>query len=311
MRTLRHLLEAILFAGLLGVARVMPRAFVRWLGRSIGNLSGRLNRRHQRIALHNLQTALPELSEARRLEISRNCWSHFGEILLDTLCFHRFGPESVGSVVRYHGLEHLKEAYARGKGVLLFSGHFGHWELIALMQAHLNMPIAVVARPLDNRYLEKMLASLRGASGNTIIYKRNAVRAMVKAIRSGSGTAILIDQDARDTGVFVPFFGRPASTTPTLALLAIRTEATVIPMHAVPGSGGSWVITYGPPVHVDSEADRESEILRITAHCTSILEGWIRKRPELWLWMHRRWKTVPGGGETAMTKEGELRHGSA
>jgi KDO2-lipid IV(A) lauroyltransferase len=311
MRKLRHLLEAIVFGVLLKVTRILPRRFMRWLGRFIGRLTGRLNRRHQKIALSNLQAAMPELSEVRRLEISRKCWSHFGEILLDTLCFHRFGPESVGRVVRYRGLQHLQKAYEQGKGVLLFSGHFGHWELNTLIQGYLGMPIALVARPLDNNYLEKMLASLRGASGNSIIYKRNAVRAMVKALRSGIGAGIMIDQDARDSGVFVPFFGRPASTTPTLALLAIRTAAPVIPMHSVPGQDGSWVVTYGPPVHVNSEAEREEEVLRLTAHCTSILEGWIRERPELWLWMHRRWKTVPAECETGTTVEGEIRHGSA
>ncbi len=303
MRRIRHLIEAAVFGLLLGVTRVLPRRAVRALGRFLGSVAGRLNRRHQAIALENLRGALPELTPEETLAIARRCWRHFGEILLDTLTFWRLGPGSKGREVHYRGLEHVRDAYAAGKGAVQFTGHFGHWELIGLMQGHLGMPMSVVARPLDNPFLERMLASVRGSSGNTVVYKRNAVRAMMKAIRKGTGAGILIDQDARSAGIFVPFFGRMASTTPTLALLAVRTGAPVLPMHSEPGPGGSWIITYEPPIQVDLEADRDREILRITAHCTAMLERWIRARPELWLWMHRRWKTRPPG-ETFDTAKG-------
>ncbi len=115
----------------------------------------------------------------------------------------------------------------------------------------------------------------------------------MKAIRSGRITGLLIDQDARNDGIFVPFFGRQASTTPTLALLAIRTGAPIVPFLSLPGPKGSWRIIYLPAFVADPEADRGLEVQRITARCTALLEGWIRDRPELWLWMHRRWKTRP------------------
>ncbi|MDH3626887.1 MAG: lysophospholipid acyltransferase family protein [Acidobacteriota bacterium] len=294
MKRLRYLLEAAAFAVLLGLSRVIPRSWIRKMGRGLGALARRLNSRHRTIALTNLQTAMPHLSDDEALEITHNCWKHFGEILLDTLSVRRLGPDSVGTEVHYEGLEHVQNAYGSGRGVLLFSGHFGHWELIALMQGHLGLPLSIVARPLDNPYLEKMLTALRGSSGNILIYKRHAVRAMVKSLRNSIGAALLIDQDAREEGVFVPFFGRPASTTPTLARLALRTGAMIIPMYSVPRPDGSWTIIYEPPVEVDPEADRIAETHRVTALCTAKLEGWIRQRPELWLWMHRRWKSVEG-----------------
>lgn len=293
MTGLRHLVEAGMFAVLMAVTRFLPCRTVRGIGRFAGDIGRLVDRRHHAVALANLTAALPDLDRKEVKRIARRCWRHFGEIMLDTLNFRKLGPESIDQDVHYEGLEHLQEAYSRGRGVLVFSGHFGHWELMALMQGHIGLPLSIVARPLDNPRLERMLASLRGCSGNTLIHKRNAIRAMMGAIRAGQGAALLIDQDARGDGVFVPFFGRPASTTPTLALLALRTGAPIIPFLTLPGPSGSWRIIYLPAMEADPAADRSREVERITAACTAMLEGWIRENPELWLWMHRRWKTGP------------------
>jgi len=119
------------------------------------------------------------------------------------------------------------------------------------------------------------------------------VREMIGALRRGLGVAVVIDQDARDSGVFVPFFGRRASTTPTLALLALRTDAAVVPVFSVPQPDGSYRIVYEAPVEVARTGDRSADVIRLTATCTAIIERWVRRHPELWLWMHRRWKTAP------------------
>ena len=297
MRQVRFLLEAAVLAAVLGAARLLPRRALLALGAGAGRLGFALDGTHRRIAIENLRMVYgPSLSEAEASKIAKACWRHFGRILLDALAFPRLSAASVGPVVRYEGLEHIRAAYARGKGVILFSAHYGHWELVALMQGYLGMPLALVARPLDNRHLERMLARLRSGSGNVIIHKRNAIREMLKAIRRRIGVAIVIDQDARDMGVFVPFLGRPASTTPTLALLALRTGAAVVPVFSVPAPGGAWTIVYGPEVNVRDTGDHDADALRLTAECTAIVETWVRRHPELWLWMHRRWKTAPPGG---------------
>jgi KDO2-lipid IV(A) lauroyltransferase len=291
------LLEAAILAAILGAARLLPRRALLALGSGAGRLGFALDGLHRRIAIENLRMVHgPSLSEAEASKITKGCWRHFGRILLDALAFPRLSAASVGPVVQYEGLEHIRAAYARGKGVILFSAHYGHWELVALMQGYLGMPLALVARPLDNPYLERMLGRLRSGSGNVIIHKRNAVREMLKAIRKGIGVAIVIDQDARDVGVFVPFLGRLASTTPTLALLALRTGAAVVPVFSVPGSGGAWKVVYGAEVSVRDTGDHDADVLRLTAECTVIVETWVRRHPELWLWMHRRWKTAPPGG---------------
>jgi KDO2-lipid IV(A) lauroyltransferase len=195
--------------------------------------------------------------------------------------------------VEVEGVELARQAYARGHGVMLFSGHFGHWELAALVQGYLGLPMTLVTRPLDNPVLEEMLARLRTRSGNTVVHKRSAVREMLQTLAARGGVAIVIDQDARESGVFVPFFGRPASTTPTPATLALRTGAPLIAVSCLPREDGRYRIIYGPLIEARSTGDRAADVARLTAECTQILEQWVRRYPQYWLWMHRRWKTVP------------------
>ncbi len=294
MKWIRFRLEALAFRLLLLVARWVPRSFLLSIGSVGGHLGYLLDGRHRRIALENLHLVYGrDLEPSRARRMARDCWRHFGRITCDTLCFPRFDRRAVGRLVHYEGLEHIRGAYAKGRGVLLFSAHFGHWELTALMQGFLDLPLVLVTRPLDNPLLEDVLAGLRGLSGNRIVHKRDAVREMLTALRSKLGVAIVLDQDARRDGIFVPFLGRLASTTPTLAMLALRTGAAVVPTYSVPRPDGSYTIVYEPEVPVDSTGDREADVRRVTAVCTQHIERWIREHPELWLWMHRRWKTQP------------------
>ena len=294
MRRIRFRLEAAGFRLLLAAARLLPRRLLLNLGSAAGRMAYFVDGRHRRIALGNLRLAYgPSLGDREARRINRKCWRHFGRITFDSLTFPRLTASSVGTLVRYEGLEHIREAYTRGKGVILFSGHYGHWELVALMQGYLGLPLALVTRPLDNPYLESMLGSLRDRSGNLIIHKRSAVRAMVRALHAGIGVAIVIDQDARDKGVFVPFFGRPASTTPTLALLALKTGAAVVPVFSVPQPDGTYRVVYEPPVEIPGTGEHDAAVMCVTARCMAIIERWVRRQPELWLWMHRRWKTQP------------------
>jgi KDO2-lipid IV(A) lauroyltransferase len=305
MTKLRAWTEASLLSFALAFARVAPRGALTALGAAIGELGYLLDARHRRISRENLILAYgDELDPRSRTRLARACWRHFGRTVLETLRFPKLSKESIGTQIHYEGLEHIRGAYEKGRGVLLFSGHFGNWELIALMQGYLGLPLSLVVRRLDNPILERRLNRLRGQSGNDTIRHLGGVREMLKTLRSGRGVAIMIDQDARRHGIFVPFFGRMASTTPTLALLALKTGATIVPVFCVPQPDGSYRVTYEAPIEEETTGDRDSDVIRITAACTASIERWVRKHPEMWLWMHRRWKTAPPldlGGEHGAT----------
>lgn len=294
MNRIRFALESLAFATAEGLAAILPRAALRGLGATLGALGGLIDRRHTAIAEDNLRRAYgDDLSAADRRRIVRGCWRHFGAVVMESLKFSGLTARDVESFVRVSGLEHARAAFEAGRGVLLVSGHFGHWELGALAIGFLGHPLSLVTRKLDNPDLERRLAGMRGASGNRIVHKRNAVREMMRAMRDGGGVAILIDQDARGDGIFVPFFGRPASTTPTVGMLAVRSGAAVVPVRCTPDGGGRYHLEFEPPVPVETGDDRAADIEAVTAACTAVLERWIREHPTYWLWMHRRWKTRP------------------
>ena len=290
----RFALETAIAAGVLAVARVLPRRALSALGALGGELAYRLDRKHTRAALSNLETAFGESTtlDARR-RVARACWRHYGRIAVDAGAFPRLRPSDIGPLIRYDGLDALKTAYAEGRGVLVISGHFGHWELTAYMQGFLGCPMLMITRTMENARLEEMLARVRSGSGNRVCPKSSAIRESLKALKDGIGVAVMIDQDARDAGVFVPFFGRPASTITTVGTMHLRTGAAVVATFSYPEPDGGWRIVYERLRFPNLTGDRDEDVLEITAETTALLERRIRERPELWMWMHRRWKTHP------------------
>jgi KDO2-lipid IV(A) lauroyltransferase len=177
--------------------------------------------------------------------------------------------------------------------VLFFTGHFGYWELHALVHGLQLEPIGVLARALDNQHLNRLLEDVRGRTGNFVIYRQGAVRRVIKTLAAGHGVALLIDQHMHSPdAIWVDFFERPAATTSTLAALALRTGAPVVPVFALPIDGGRYRMIYEHPVPAPP-TDHPDAIREFTQRCTDVLEMYVRRRPDLWLWMHRRWRDAP------------------
>ncbi|MGD8376622.1 MAG: lysophospholipid acyltransferase family protein [Acidobacteriota bacterium] len=302
MNPLRARAEAVTLGTLAALVTALPAGGARRLGHALGELWFRLDAGHREVARRNLEMALPGRSAGERREIARAAFRHFGAVLVDLLRFPSYDAEEVAARVRIDGWENLENALARGKGALLFTAHYGHWELAGLAQGFRGRPLDVVTRPLDNEWLERRLARARRRSGNRVIHKRAAIRGILRALREGRSVALVIDQNFRDAGrVFVDFFGRPAATTPTLGVLAVRTGAPVLPVFSWPEADGRYRIEYRPEVlPVDTE-DRAADALDLTRRCTGLIEAQIRARPEYWLWMHQRWRTRPetAGGSRA------------
>ena len=286
-----YLAARVLFAALAS----LPTRAARSLGRRLGLLFFRLSPRHRRIALANIASAFGDrLDERGRWALARASFSHLGAIAADAPLFRRHLRAPRGQVASVEGAEHLRAAAAHGRGVLVFSGHYGHWELVALLQPQLGVPMTMVVSPMRNPWFDRYFARLRSLSGNIVLSKRNAARSILRALREGRGVAILIDQNVRgEGGIFVDFFGRAASTTPALATLALRSGAPMVPVFSRFLPDGRLAITYHPPILPAGSGAVESDVLGMTQACTAILEAEIRAHPECWLWMHDRWRTRP------------------
>ena len=264
----------------LPLAEVLSRGYVRLLDSVVPKL--------RRTAYRNLQMALPGADHRR---VTDGAFRSIARLLVT---FARFPDMNAGNIrrwIRYDGLEHFTEAKRRGHGVLFATAHLGNWELSAFAHALMSEPMHVVVRPLDNRLVDTLIERWRALSGNQIIDKKDAARSVLRALAANQAVGILIDQNAAlDEGVFVPFFGVDACVGTAFARIAHRSRAVVIPGYAIwSDSEGRYILRFEPPVEISG--DEVEDTRRVHAR----LEAAIRDNPEQWLWMHRRWKTRPGG----------------
>jgi Kdo2-lipid IVA lauroyltransferase/acyltransferase len=275
---------------LIAVIGVMPYALVRACGRALGLAFYALDRRHRRVAIGNLAAAFPERPPAQRRAIARAAFAHFGSLLMELLKFTTLSPSEMLARVDVDGEERARAAYAHGRGVLFVTGHFGFWELQAMVHALRVEPITMLARTLDNPALNRLLEDLRQRTGNAVVYRKETIRRVLRALQDGQGIAVLIDQhiQPRDA-ISINFFGRPAATTGAVAALALRTGAPIIPVFALPIAGGRYRMIYEHPVEPPSAGSSDA-VRDLTQRCTDVLETYVRRDPELWLWMHRRWR---------------------
>lgn len=281
--------------GVFAALALLPTRSARSVGRRLGLLFFHLSPRHRRIALDNIAIAFGDaLDAAGRRALARASFAHLGMIAADAPLFPRHLRTPRSRVAWIEGAEHLISAAALGRGVLVFSGHYGHWELVALLQPQLGVPMTMVVSPMRNPLFDRYFARLRGLSGNTILSKRNAARPILKALRDRQAVAILIDQNVRgEGGIFIDFFGRLASTTPALATLALRSGAPIVPVFSRFLPDGRLAISYREPIQAIPERGVDDDIHRLMQTCTAILEEEIRRHPACWLWMHDRWRTRP------------------
>ena len=291
---MRHQLEYLVVKSVQLCVRPLPLVVVRRLGEALGLAFYLADRVHRRIAAANLEVAFPNRPLPERRAIAKAMFRHFGRLLLELLKYASMPPERQLSLVEWEGAERVRLAYAHGKGILFCTGHFGFWEQQALAHALKFQPMAVMARPLDNPMLHGLLEHIRTSNGNPVLYRRGAVRKALRLLAEGKGVGILIDQHMTSPdAIYVDFFGRAAATTSTLAALALRTGAPVIPLFAFPTANGRYRMIYEHPVEPPSHNSPDA-IREFTQRCTDVLEMHVRRRPELWLWMHRRWRDSPG-----------------
>ncbi|MBI2202275.1 MAG: lysophospholipid acyltransferase family protein [Candidatus Rokubacteria bacterium] len=278
-----------------GLAGRLPLPFALVLGRRLGDLVWLLLRSRRRLALANVAVAFPDLPAADRRQIARRSFQHLGMVVAEVCRALRDPVEATLDRVNVDGLEYVKGVMAVHGRALLVSAHLGNWELLTLAYRVSGFPLSVVVRPLDAPAVAGVMRRLRAAGGANMIAKRDALRPVLEALRGGHLVAILLDQNAsRREGVFVPFFGRLASTSRSVATLAIRTGTPIMPLFIRREPDGRHRITVRPPI-MPNAATSDDAVTELTRRCTAAIETAVREAPDQWLWMHARWRTRPAG----------------
>jgi KDO2-lipid IV(A) lauroyltransferase len=282
------------------VARVlgrMPRGLARLLARliAIGVYWGIA--RLRRVGSRNLEIALPELSAEQRDEILRGVFVHLGWQLVEFCRMRRYTAKNTRDWIRTEGIEHYNAAKARGKGVLIVTGHLGAWELSSFYHSLMGNPMGMVIRRLDNRKLDAFVNGTRCMHGNYVVHKDDFGRGLLTAMHAGGTVGILMDTNMTPPqGVFVDYFGIPACTATGLAHIARKTGAAVLPGFMLwEPAEQKYVLHFGPEITIPHTGDVAADILLGTQRCTSEIERWVRRYVDQWLWIHRRWKTRPAG----------------
>jgi len=276
---------------------VMPRALARLfsglLAFAVYHAFGRL----RRVGERNLSLAFPNISSKRRAELLKGVYRHLGWQLVEFCRMTRYTAENTRDWIRTEGLDHYLAAKARGKGVLIVTGHLGAWELSSFYHSLMGYPMGMVIRRLDNRRLDEYVNAIRCLHGNRVLHKDDFARGLLGAMRAGETVGILMDTNMTPPqGVFVEFFGRPACTASGLARVALKTGAAVLPGFMLwEPIERRYVLHFGPELVLARSGDAEADAQAATQMCASATEEWIRRYPDQWLWIHRRWKTRPAG----------------
>lgn len=285
----RHSIEYAAYSGVKGAVLRRPHVAARRIGARLGRLAYRLRATGHGVALTNLERTMPELTRAQHQQITRRCFEHYGAYFLEIVSASRFDADQTMAAFDIDGWENVEAARYEKGGVFLTTGHFGCWEIgIYPMQLCLGN-LCAVARPQNNPRVEADLRQMRERFGTVIIESHGAAHRMLNAFRKGGSVATVMDQHVRaSAGILVPFLGQPARTSPILAYLSIHTGAPVVPFYCFPAEGGRYHMVFHPPIHPEGKG-KEAEAA-LTQRYVESLEEQMRLRPELWLWMHRRWR---------------------
>jgi KDO2-lipid IV(A) lauroyltransferase len=278
---------------------ILPRGVARAAGAALGALVFKLLARLRKTGLKNLEMAFPEKTLVEREQVLRGVYRSLGWQLAEFCKMSGYTAGQASKFIRYDGLDNYLAAKARGRGVLVLTGHLGAWELSSFYHSLVGHPMSLVIRRLDNPLVDRFVNSVRCLHGNRVIHKDDFARGLLTAMHQGETVGILMDTNMTPPqGVFVPFFGVEACTATAMARVALKTDAAVLPGFLLwEATEQRYVLRFGPQIEMVRTGDPEADILANTALFTAAIESYIRQYPEQWLWVHRRWKTRPEGQE--------------
>jgi KDO2-lipid IV(A) lauroyltransferase len=287
--------EYILYRAVARAVRSASNDSLRRWGTRLGNLGRVILRSRDRLAIRNLAETFPEKSDAERRRIADECWRHFGREALATIRMQHVPIEEIPSYCPFVNVQLLEEAIARGRGVVLLSAHYGAWEIAGLAIMALVKNVSTVARPLDNELLERDLVRLRARTGAEVVDRKRAARVLLKTL-SRKGVIILLPDQAVQPreGILVPFLGRPAWTTDAPAKMALHQASEIVFGFCIPDTAGHR-LEFEEPIRIDQLGEDGKNAEALTTRINDVISRRIVERPELWLWMHDRWKGNASG----------------
>ena len=294
---MRQRLEFALVWLLLELLGLLPRRAARAVGAGIGWIAYAATPRLRRAGWKNLELAFPEMPAAEREKILRAMYKQLGWQLAEFCHMSGYTLERANQLIRYEGLENYLAAQRRGQGVLILTGHLGAWELSSFYHSLAGHPMSMIIRRLDNSWIDRLVNDIRTQHGNRVLPKDDFARGLIAAMRAGDTVGVLMDTNMTPPqGVFVDFFGRAACTASGVARVALRTGAAVLPGFLVwEPAEKRYVLHFLPELQLIDTGDSEADAIANTQLFTTALENVIRRYPEQWLWVHRRWKTRPAG----------------
>jgi len=296
---LREWLEYAALRAMLGVLAALPLGLALRAGELGALLAYLVDRPHRRIGMCNLAIAFPEKPVRERRRILRRSFLNLGRMAAELAHLPRLSADRLAEMVRFEDEAWWREAitWERSTGVFVLSGHFGNWELLVFAHGMRGHPVHMVHRAIANPRVDRWLNDLRGRAGTRMIRKHGAAGAVLHALHERALLVLPIDQNStRGLGVFVDFFGLPASTNAGMARIALRTDAPIVPVFIVrEGRSARHRVHVLPILQVERTGEPDGDVRHNTQRFTAVFEEMVRRYPDHWLWMHKRWKTRPPG----------------
>lgn len=301
MKQALYILEYILLIGVTFFLRMLPRRVALFTAARLGDLSYYCIPFRRKLVIDNLARAFPEKPPHKIARIARAVYRNFGKTAVEHLRLPGMDKTDLLEIVRIEGEEHLQEAFGRKQGIILAGGHFGNWEYMIAALAAAGYPVNVVAADMNNPYVNRLIRSNRIKMGVNLLPKKGSLEKIVQILTDNGLIILLMDQDARKRGVFVDFFGRPASTPKGPAKLALSYGAALL--FAIPQRNNDQSITIKiEKIEVNGFDKTDANAVPVlTQHCSQTLEKYVRNVPEQWFWFHRRWKTRPPKETASLT----------
>lgn len=286
-----HFSEYLAFLLIGRIVRLFPLRAAQRFANALGTLLYFMARRRRAVALENLLNAFPERTEEERRRIAKGAFRNFSTAMVELLWFPRLTRDRIGRLVRFKNLATMVEAHQEGQGLILMSGHFGNWELIALSAALLaNLPFTIIVKTQHNQRVDRLLNRYRSVHGNRTVPMGMSVRQIFAALQENRVVAMVADQSGPQEGLYVDFFGRPAATHEGPALFSLKTGARIQMGFLIRQPDGTYEGVIEEVPTRDLADASEANVAELTRRHVALLEKYVRLHPDHWLWMHRRWK---------------------